>query len=213
MAYGFVTANSQYLSVASAPAAAAPLTMACWFNPANDTTRLALLSIEDSTGAHRFELRAWGNVTGKPLRFGCAAGGSDAQADTTTGFVANQWQHACAVAASATSRTVYLDAGSSGTNTVSRTPVVDRLKVGVFTFSSTLVNYFSGSIAEVGIWNAALTAAEVESLAKGMTCDKVRPESLVFYAPLVRDLQDLSGGLTITNNNAATVDTHPRVYA
>jgi hypothetical protein len=51
--------------------------MACWFNPANDTTRLALLSIEDSTGAHRFELRAWGNITGKPLRFGCAAGGSE----------------------------------------------------------------------------------------------------------------------------------------
>jgi hypothetical protein len=76
-----------------------------------------------------------------------------------------------------------------------------------------LASYEDGRIAEVGIWNAALTAAEIASLAKGMTCDKVRPESLVFYAPLVRDLQDLSGGLTITNNNAATVATHPRVYA
>jgi hypothetical protein len=33
-----------------------------------------------------------------------------------------------------------------------------------------------GRIAEVGIWNAALTAAEIASLAKGMTCDKVRPQ-------------------------------------
>jgi hypothetical protein len=46
-----------------------------------------------------------------------------------------------------------------------------------------------------------------------MTCDKVRPQSLVFYAPLVRDLIDYKGGLTITNNNTATVANHPRVYA
>lgn len=73
--------------------------------------------------------------------------------------------------------------------------------------------FFTGRVAEVGIWNVALTAAEIASLADGMTCDKVRPQSLVFYAPLVRDLQDVRGGLTITNNNAATVATHPRVYA
>jgi hypothetical protein len=68
-------------------------------------------------------------------------------------------------------------------------------------------------IAEVGIWNAALTADEIASLADGMTCDKVRPQSLVFYVPLVRDLQDVRGGLSITNNNTATVANHPRVYA
>ena len=73
--------------------------------------------------------------------------------------------------------------------------------------------FFDGAIAEVGIWNDDLTAAEVASLAKGMTCDKIRPQSLVFYAPLVRDLIDQKGGLAITNNNAATVSNHPRVYA
>ena len=45
-----------------------------------------------------------------------------------------------------------------------------------------------------------------------MTCDKIRPQNLVFYAPLVRDLIDQKGGLTITNNNAATVANHPRIY-
>jgi len=69
-----------------------------------------------------------------------------------------------------------------------------------------------GQIAEVGIWNAALTAAEIASLANGMTCEKIRPQSLVFYAPLVRDLIDQKGGLAITNNNAATVSNHPRIY-
>ena len=71
----------------------------------------------------------------------------------------------------------------------------------------------TGLIAEVGIWSAALTAAEIASLAKGMTCDQIRPQNLVFYAPLVRDLNDQKGGRVITNNNAATVANHPRVYA
>jgi len=73
-------------------------------------------------------------------------------------------------------------------------------------------NLSSFSTAEVGIWNAALTAAEVAALAKGVTCDQIRPQSLVFYAPLVRDLVDQKGGLTITNNNGATIANHPRIY-
>lgn len=77
----------------------------------------------------------------------------------------------------------------------------------------TALAFGNGRYAEVGIWNAALTAAEVASLAKGMTCDKIRPQNLVFYAPLVRDLIDAKGGLTITNNNSSTVAEHPRVYA
>ncbi len=68
-------------------------------------------------------------------------------------------------------------------------------------------------MAEIGVWSAALTQPEIASLAKGMTCDKVRPQNLVFYAPLVRDLIDQKGGRVITNNNGATVANHPRVYA
>lgn len=73
--------------------------------------------------------------------------------------------------------------------------------------------YFGGTMAEIGIWNTNLTDNQISSLSKGMTCNQVQPQNLVFYAPLVRDLQDVRGGLTITNNNAATVATHPRVYA
>ena len=80
-------------------------------------------------------------------------------------------------------------------------------------YNTVIGSYFHGDMAEVGIWNAALTAAEIASLAKGMTCDKIRPQSLVFYAPLVRDLIDQKGGRAITNNNSAAVANHPRVYA
>ena len=62
------------------------------------------------------------------------------------------------------------------------------------------------------MWNAALTDAEIASLAKGYKPTRIRPQSLVFYAPLIRDLQDTRGSLAITNNNSATVANHPRVY-
>jgi hypothetical protein len=69
-----------------------------------------------------------------------------------------------------------------------------------------------GVIAETGVWNVTLTADEIASLAKGVACNLVRPQSLVFYAPLVRNLIDVRGGRAITNNNGATVVNHPRIY-
>jgi hypothetical protein len=153
-------------------------------------------------------------VSGDPVRFfasNITAG--FAIADTTSGYTANTWNHACGVATSATSRTVYLNGGSAATNAVNVSPVrLTTLAIGS-RFVSSYGGFANALIAEVGIWNAALTADEIASLAKGMNCDKVRPQSLVFYAPLVRDLIDAKGGLTITNNNGATVANHPRVYA
>jgi hypothetical protein len=70
----------------------------------------------------------------------------------------------------------------------------------------------TGSFAEIGMWKTTLTAEEIASLAKGMTCDKVGSQSLVYYTPLVREIQDISLGMTLTNTNT-TVATHPRVYA
>jgi len=49
-------------------------------------------------------------------------------------------------------------------------------------------------------------------LSKGYIPQFVRPEKLQFYAPLVRDLTDIRKGVTITNNNTATVIQHPRMY-
>jgi hypothetical protein len=212
MAYQFNRTGGQYLNCSSAPATAAPLTIACWFNFENITENGALVVLNNSNGLDSFNLQALGAVTGDPIQAGATVNLSTGFARTTAGYAANTWNHAAGVFTSATSRTAYLNAGNAATNTISRTPTVNELNIGVIN-NNGLVNYMRGLIAEVGIWNAALTAAEIASLAKGMTCDKVRPESLVFYAPLVRDLNDQKGGLTITNNNGATVASHPRVYA
>ncbi len=166
----------------------------------------------------RFLLQAAGHIAGDPVATNYIdQSATGFRADTTSGFSSNTWTHACGVHASASSRTAYVNGGSSGSNTSVATlsnTGINSVLVGAqsnLTFPTT--SYTSGFIAEVGIWNAALTAGEIASLAKGMACDKVRPQSLVFYAPLVRNLVDPRGGITITNNNGATVANHPRVYA
>jgi hypothetical protein len=207
MAYQFNGTN-QRLS-ASAPVTAAPLTVACWFRAANVTHDASLITLVGSPGY--FALLAEGAFAGDPVTISDNHTGPAALARTTAGFSANTWTHACGVRNSTTSRTVYLNGGNSATNTQSKTPLnINECNIGSFNSGALFLN---GMIAEVGIWDAALTAAEIASLANGMTPDKIRPQSLVFYAPLVRDLIDQKGGRTITNNNAATVANHPRVYA
>jgi hypothetical protein len=209
MAYEFNGTN-QYISRATAPVTVTPLTLACWFNPDLFHTG-ALCAVDSTAPSNWFALFVFN--TGK-VAASAVASGNGSSAVTTANYSTGSWNHCCGVFSSSTSRTIYLDGANSVTNTESRTPAgLNETVIGARRFLGAISAFSDSRIAEVGIWNAALTAEEVASLAKGMTCDKVRPESLVFYAPLVRDLQDISGGLTITNNNAATVATHPRVYA
>jgi hypothetical protein len=220
MAYDFNGSNQSATST-SAPVTAEPLTIAAWFKSDVNNARAVIVSIADTNGSSAGDqpflaLVEDGTKAGDPI---CATSfnrnGNADEATSTSGFTVGTWHHGCAVFTSLSSRTVYLDGGSSATNTStlpSRLQTVDKTALGCLG-RSTNAAFYNGQVAEVGIWNVALTAAEIASLADGMTCDKVRPQSLVFYAPLVRNLQDVRGGLTITNNNTATVANHPRVYA
>jgi hypothetical protein len=208
MAYDFNGTN-HYLEVATA-VANRPCTMAAW-GYLDTTSGVAKDIVSVSSKNTLSVLRL--NVNSGQYRI-ADQGNVNAVANGAT-VSAGSWNHYAGVFASGSSRTAYTNgtAGTENTTSVAAiTPTVTSIGAW-FEGTSSPIQFFDGRIAEVGIWNAALTAAEVASLAKGMTCDKVRPQSLVFYAPLVRDLIDQKGGLTITNNNGATVSTHPRVYA
>ena len=212
MAYDF-NGTSQSLQTASAPVSTLPITMACWFNSTSDTSAQTLISIANSTGGFGgARLIAEGTQAGDPIKADYTNGGGTGFARTTSGYTANNWHHACGVYTSKSSRSAYLDGGSSATDTSFISEFASNALTIAGRFNNGTIGLFAvGRIAEVGIWNAALTAAEIASLAKGMTCDKVRPSALVFYAPLVRQLLDAKGGLTIINNGA-TVANHPRIY-
>jgi hypothetical protein len=212
MAYEF-NGTTQRLNTTSTPVAAAPLTLACWFRADDVTTNRCLFELATSAGVEGFRLLIAGAIAGDPI-FADYVVNSGTNAQTTAGYTANTFHHAAATFPNNTTVTAYLDGGNSATSTGSAlNPAPTRINIGARFAASSAGLFMDGRIAEVGIWNAALTAAEIASLAKGMTCDKVRPQSLVFYAPHVRDLIDQKGGLTITNNNGATVANHTRVYA
>ena len=131
----------------------------------------------------------------------------------------NVWQHVAAlvpVGAQTTDDVVIYSGGlaATGTRNSGSNQTLNTSSTNLLLGTTHLANdtCFDGQIAEVGIWNVALTAEEIASLAKGVSCARIRPQSLKFHAPLVRDLIDTRGGLTITNNNAATVADHPRIF-
>jgi hypothetical protein len=210
MAYDFVPASSQHLTTASSPVSGYPMTLAAWamFDDSN-TDRVILAVNQSTTPFHRITIFRSAANDFRAQSFGSINAQASAGTSTT-----GTWFHVAGVFASASSRSVYVG-GASNTDTSSSTiNTLDEIIVGGRRAAGGAVGLLlDGKVADAGIWNVALTADEIASLAKGMTCDKVRPQSLVFYAPLVRDLQDVRGGLTITNNNTATVANHPRVYA
>ncbi len=210
MAYEF-NGSTQCLYLGSAPVTAVPLTMACFFNNDNATANRRMLCLvkDANTG---FYLEASGFIGGDPVSAVSDNGGATVRASTTTGYTVGTWHHCCGVFTSSTSRTAYINGGSAGTNTTSNTPAAPTgTSVGAM-YTGSLTSPFDGRIAEPAIWNVALNAAEVASLAKGVSPALIRPESLVFYPPLVRDLTELVGGTSLTAANSPTIAAHPRVY-
>jgi hypothetical protein len=75
---------------------------------------------------------------------------------------------------------------------------------------SSTSSMFDGAMGELAIWNAALTAADMASLADGMSPLLVRPSGLVIYLPFVRGDQEWISGKTATTNGTVGVRGHPR---
>lgn len=192
---------------------AVPLTLAAWFRSTSTTATQNIISLDtvDNTGG--FRLLASGNASGDPVTANHRSSSSPANANTTTGYTANTWYHACGVFTSNSSRTAYINGGSSATNTSVRTAItVDRVDMGAnYTGSAYTSQIFTGRIAEAAVWNVALTAAEVSALASGVSPRLIRPSALRFYAPLVGDPIDLRRGLAITDTGTTLADHTRRI--
>ena len=93
--------------------------------------------------------------------------------------------------------------GPTGTHTVIGTPTA-------FALASPAGYRWNGRIADFGIYNRVLTAAEAAQHAAGVSCLQ-NPRGLICYVPGIRDVQDVVGGKTGTKTGTA-VATHPRIY-
>lgn len=204
--------TDSYLTVTATPVSAVPITLACWANLANITANHTLICIADvGSDIRYFRIYAAGADAGDFAKFD-SRDGTLATAASSAAYSANTWQHFCGVSSASNDRIMYLDGANSGTNTTSVTPtLLDATDIGRLN-RATPTNFCNGSIAEAAIWSAALNASEVASLAKGVSPRLVRPQSLAFYVPLVRNIFDFKG-LTLTEGGTATtVTAGPRKY-
>jgi hypothetical protein len=210
MARSFVRASSEYLAIGTPVLAAFPITFACWFNVDN-TLDQSLISIGDiDTAEDYLELRLRDPADTDVLAIHRNA--STLYAKTTASYTVDTWHHGCAVFAATNDRRVYLNGGNKGTNATDQTfpDNVDTTTIGRRAGTTTI--YVSGGIAEAGIWNVALTDAEVAILAATYSPLFVKPQNLVAYYRLIRDEdQDRVGGYDMTAYNTPTISAHPPI--
>lgn len=210
----FVRASSQSLdATGSVLVSALPMTISIWFRPSNLTDLQNLVIVNNSsltdTGCY-IVYRA--DQAGKPLgAVNRHADTSFGEADLNSGFSSGVWAHCAGVFSSASSRSVFVN-GSKATNTTSSTPptAMQSIHVGHY---ATAVSYCDGQLAELGIWNVALTDDEITALARGLSPLRVRPSALVNYYPLIGNgTENGAKGSPLSNTGTTHADTHPRIY-
>lgn len=204
MAYDFDGTND-FIEAAAIPSIDVPVTMACWFNSDTNTAQkiiMALAAASISAGetlSPGFSLRLTSGTANIQAVISSGTGTNSSQSGTT--FAVGVWNHATGKFASATSRTVYLNGISGPESTPNRSlgAVLDNLLIGKGSGGVYLPSIpFNGRLAEVAVWNAALNDDEITSLSKGIKPIYVRPQSLLYYIPLVREIKDEVSAVGLT---------------
>lgn len=213
MAYLFDDASNEYIEVDSAPITAAPLTWSCWAYVDDLSIDSAFMWLGDKdVSDNHWHMKCDGNGSDQLLlRSRNNALGVDAI--TTNAFSVNTWHHCFAIITNSTDRTAILDGDTAnkGTNTTSSAPDdIDRFTIGR-NGDSTPNNEMSGRIAEVAMWDVALTEAEGVWLSKGFSPLTLthRLTNLKLYRDLIRDLNRPYIGASMTAFNNPVVSEHP----
>lgn len=181
---GFSTSN--YLVSTTTPVTAVPLTLFGWVKTADVSASNSILSVADS-GANTdfFEIRL--NLTTGFAAMASVQAGVAATAVTANAHTSGAWNSLCGVSSSVNSRGIYLngDIANAGSNATSKTPAsIDRIGGGIRALSTVAIPCL-GSIAELAIWNAAHSAAEVTVLSLGYAPPNVNLANLVAYYPAI----------------------------
>lgn len=193
-----------------------PLTLACWFNSDDLSSLGQVMVFLGNVGltADGFWIGLNADATLSALT---TSGNLStyAQAVTAPAWSVGQWYHGCGVFESATSRIAYINGGNAGTNSTSVTPAaaITGISIGTAHTGSPFA-FMDGRIAEAGLWDVALTPAEIASLARGISPLCVRPQNLRAYWPLIgRAAPDLElmQGLSVNIINSPGTAAHCRV--
>lgn len=212
---GWSSAN--FLRYAGGLLTAAPLSIGGWANFASISANKIVAGLYNSASGDNVNEFMLLLNSGNTIGFGTGDGTTRSSATTSTTLTANTWRHLMGVTSAANSRAVYLDGGGKGTESTSRTPSgINRTSFGKQDNAGTALNMGSTDLlGEWGLWNIALSDADVLALAGGISPLLMHPEALVGYWPLVginspeNNLMDNTSTLSIQGTLSAAA--HPRI--
>lgn len=217
MAYSFT--GTQYITTTSPPVTDFPATMACWVYPTAAASSDTVLSFGvSSTTRSTFSIAVntgpvWSSQS-------IDTGGTGRVFNSSVSVQLNTWQFVCATMDGDTANSIVnareifvgTTRNASGiTFTLNVTSTWDRFTIGARR-RNTVDQQFSGYISECALWNVILDDNEIYSMADGIKPDRIRPQNLKFYSPLIRDISDFASNTPLTNTNSATVIEHSRRY-
>lgn len=179
-----------------------PLTIAAWiYTTTNDNDQRIFEVIGSPTTSF---IRLY--LTTTVVRGQVSFEGSGAFASGAS-YSLNTWLHVVFVLTSATHRIIYVNgsAGTANTINVSFPAGLDNLRIGASV---------DGLVAELGMWEVALSATEIGVLADGFSPLAIRPDMLLSYYPITgaHDPEmDIIRGNSATLVSSPTAAAHPRI--
>lgn len=205
MARDFPASVGNYLDVGDVAAidiTGTALTLSLWAYP--DSSGNGIILAKDGGGTTSLQYRIWYNSGIPGYEFDI---GDTSNLDVASGgaIATGVWQHLGLVknGTGAGALKGYQDGTEVGSVTSNRTIANQSATLRFGGRSADNIFMFDGKIAEVAIWDAALSAAELAALAKGVSPLLIRPANLKGYWPLWgvgSPEADLSG-----NKNNATI--------
>lgn len=212
MAYTLASASSQYLETGSSPLSGYVMSFGGWVRLASKATSQAIACV----GTFGSNVRQQIYFAAAGSRFYAEtinAGGTGAGNFGTTDPVVGTWYHVMGVFHSDSLRELWVNGVKEMTNTtyISGVSGQNRLLIGARRNSANVAAFMDGDLGDLGFWNVALSASDIASLAKAAHAQKVRPQSLKAYHPLIRE-NVATIGPAFTAYNSPTVAAHPRLY-
>jgi hypothetical protein len=108
----------------------------------------------------------------------------------------------------------YVDGSAMDSEPETRAIAYAALPLFLGTFDGSILGA-AGTVAELSIWNAALSTDDITSLVKGFAPTLVRPDKLVEYWPIVGTYSpeiDKVGAMDLTTNGTVLASEHTRMY-
>lgn len=209
MARRLTAASSQSFSSLTTPISSGfTLTAAMWFKPASFTANSVMFCLGDSGSSSNIAEIYQTGSTFNAFVDGTSANASNGVTSTTT------WYHGCLRMGNGGAVVDVALGGVFGSANGIPGQSFNAIYLGAQRFSGSLSGFCDGALAEVGLWNIALSNAEVASLALGFSPLMIHPQNLVAYWPLfarATDEEDWVGTYKMVNSNGSTAVDHPRI--